>query len=84
VLHADHRRNALFDFLHEWSVIGEPPSIQDPIHTLEEPLAVSGVRKADVAWLVEEARPSPSGEVAESALSPYIQRALLESQGLGT
>jgi hypothetical protein len=70
VLHADHASNALFDLPYERSVVGELPSIEDPIHTLQEPLAVRSVRKADVAWLIEQRLPSPPGEVAENVLSP--------------
>jgi len=63
-------------------VIGELPSIQDSIHTLQEPLAVSGVRKADVAWLMEEGWPSPAGEIGESALSLQSSARSLRVSGL--
>jgi hypothetical protein len=71
----------LFDFLYEGSVIGEPPSIQDPVHTLQEPPAVARVREADVTWLIEEGWPSPSGEIAERTLSRHSQRALPSLKG---
>jgi hypothetical protein len=81
VLHADHGSNALFDLPYERSVVGELPSIEDPVHTLQEPLAVRSVRKADVAWLIEERLPSPPGEVAESVLSPQSNALCMAPSG---
>ncbi len=81
VFHAEQGTDSFFDFPHARSVIGEPPSIQDLIHTLQEKLAVSGVRKADVARLTEEGWPSPSGKIAESTFLPQSKAAWASVDG---
>lgn len=63
MLHTQVLSNALLEFLHHGAIIGEPLVVENPIHTLQECIAITDIGAANMQWFSECRRGTIDGKV---------------------